>query len=306
MRFAYPAYQKGKKWGSGMHKSGITIALAAGDYRAEIVSVGAGIASLTHRGRHLVIPHPPEEMPLAHLGKVLIPWPNRIASGSYQYGGSTFTPAINDRAGNTAIHGLLAWLNWQFVEQTPSRVTLSAFLAPSYGYPFMLASEVSYWLDETTGLSARLLSHNIGDVTAPYGVGIHPYLTCNLQRIDECGLQLPTRALFNVANKEMFTDDALDFLALRNIASTQIDHTFKAPEGRAPYAVRLTHPQTDMTVCLKTHAPWLQIYSGEKLERRGLAVEPMSCPPDAFNSGIDVVHLNPGDSHRLSFEIGSE
>jgi Galactose mutarotase and related enzymes len=287
-----------------MHKSGVTIVLAAGDYRAEIVSVGAGIASLTHRGRHLVIPHPPEEMPLAHLGKVLLPWPNRIADGSYEYGGRTFTPAINDRAGNTAIHGLLAWQNWQIVEQTPGRVTLSAFLAPTYGYPFMLSAEVSYWLDETVGLSARIFSRNIGDVTAPYGAGIHPYLTCDRQPVDECELRLPTRNVFDVSRETMLTDPRLDFLMPRPVGGTQIDHTFKAPEGQSAYQVEMTHPQTGLSVRLQTRAPWLQIYSGEKLERKRMAVEPMSCPPNAFNSGIDLVHLNPGDGHSLCFDIG--
>lgn len=287
-----------------MHKSGVTIVLAAGDYRAEIVSVGAGIASLTHRGRHLVIPHPPEKMPLAHLGKVLLPWPNRIANGSYEYGGRTYTPAINDRAGNTAIHGLLAWQNWQIVEQTPGRVTLSAFLAPTYGYPFMLSAEVSYWLDETVGLSARIFSRNIGDVTAPYGAGIHPYLTCDRQPVDECELRLPTRNVFEVSRETVLTDPRLDFLTSRPVGGTQIDHTFKAPEGQSAYQVEMTHPQTGLSVRLQTRAPWLQIYSGEKLERKGMAVEPMSCPPNAFNSGIDLVHLNPGDGHSMCFDIG--
>ncbi len=68
---------------TNMHCSGQTVSLAAGDYHATIVTVGAGLAELTFQGCHLVIPHKPEEMPLAHLGKVLIPWPNRIANGCY-------------------------------------------------------------------------------------------------------------------------------------------------------------------------------------------------------------------------------
>lgn len=71
---------------TNMHCSGQTVSLAAGDYHATIVTVGAGLAELTFQGCHLVIPHKPEEMPLAHLGKVLIPWPNRIANGCYRYG----------------------------------------------------------------------------------------------------------------------------------------------------------------------------------------------------------------------------
>ena len=96
-----------------MHSGGKTIHLQAGHYQAKIVTVGAGLAELTHRGRHIVIPHKPEEMPLAHLGKVLIPWPNRVVDGSYHYNGKDYQLAVNDSVSHTAIHGLLAWRDWQ-------------------------------------------------------------------------------------------------------------------------------------------------------------------------------------------------
>ncbi|HEY4438614.1 MAG TPA: aldose-1-epimerase [Lelliottia sp.] len=289
-----------------MHKSGKTLVLNAGDYRAEIVTVGAGLASLTHRGRHVIIPHAPEEMPLAHLGKVLIPWPNRITDGSYQFEGQTLTPAINDRASNTAIHGLLAWQNWQIAGLTPASVTLTAFLPPTYGYPFMLAAEITYQLDESAGLNARILSKNIGDRTAPYGAGVHPYLTCNQQHIDRCDLQLPACEIFDVPTSTCCKVKELDFQAPRIIDSTQIDHSFHPLNVGSRWEVRLTDPQSAMVVWLHSSQPWIQIYSGEKLERRGLAVEPMSCPPDAFNSGIDLARLRPGDTHQMCFEIGCE
>ena len=37
--------------------SGREVALSAGDYRARIVSVGAGLAGLTYRGHELIVPH---------------------------------------------------------------------------------------------------------------------------------------------------------------------------------------------------------------------------------------------------------
>lgn len=289
-----------------MHKGGRTLTLHAGDYHAQIVTVGAGLASLTHRGRHVVIPHPPEEMPLAHLGKVLLPWPNRIANGRYQHEGVTLTPAINDRVGNTAIHGLLAWQNWLVVEQSNTQVTLSAFLPPTYGYPFMLSAEVTYRLDENTGLSARISGKNIGDTPAPYGAGVHPYLTCNQLSVDDCELLMPVSQLFDVATCRRYEEATLDFHPSRAIGTTCIDHSFNVPPHKGFWEVRLTHPQTSMSVWLRANSPWLQIYTGEKLLRRGLAVEPMSCPPDAFNSGVDLVWLKPGDTHVLSVEIGSE
>ena len=49
-----------------MHSGGKPFIFRPDTTRAKIVTVGAGLAELTHRGRHIVIPHKPEEMPLAH------------------------------------------------------------------------------------------------------------------------------------------------------------------------------------------------------------------------------------------------
>ncbi len=52
---------------------------------------------------------------------------------------------------------------------------------------------------------------------------------------------------------------------------------------------------------------WLQLYTGDAEpplpSRLGLAVEPMTCPPDAFNTGTDLVRLVPGDPHRVAWRI---
>ncbi|MBJ9146711.1 aldose-1-epimerase [Citrobacter braakii] len=280
-----------------MHSGGKTIHLQAGHYEAKIVTVGAGLAELMHRGRHIVIPHKPEEMPQAHLGKVLVPWPNRVADGCYQHNGKTFQLAVNDPISHTAIHGLLAWRDWQINQQSASEVSLMIFLPPSYGYPFALVSEVIYRLGADCGLHVFIRTQNVGDEIAPYGAGAHPYLTCNLHPINGCELTLP-------ASEE--TCGERDFTTPRLIAQTTIDHTFRTLPPDAEWEVRITSQSQNMSTFLRSHQPWLQIYTGEKLARRGLAVEPMTCPPDAFNSGISLIHLAPGEAHQMHFLIGSE
>ncbi|HCN6217133.1 TPA: aldose-1-epimerase, partial [Escherichia coli] len=259
---------------TNMHCSGQTVSLAAGDYHATIVTVGAGLAELTFQGCHLVIPHKPEEMPLAHLGKVLIPWPNRIANGCYRYQGQEYQLPINEHSSKAAIHGLLAWRDWQISELTATSVTLTAFLPPSYGYPFMLASQVVYSLNAHTGLSVEIASQNIGTVAAPYGVGIHPYLTCNLTSVDEYLFQLPANQVYAVDEHANPTTlhhvDELDlnFTQAKKIAATKIDHTFKTANDL--WEMTITHPQQALSVSLCSDQLWVQVYSGEKLQRQGL------------------------------------
>ena len=291
-----------------MHSGGKTIQLQAGDYQAKIVTVGAGLVELTHRGRHLVIPHRPEEMPLAHLGKVLAPWPNRVVNGCYQYNSKTLQLAVNDPVSHTAIHGLLAWRDWQINQLSASEVSLMIFLPPSYGYPFSLLVEATYRLEAIKGLRVFITALNIGDESAPYGSGAHPYLTCDLEKIDICTLSLPADKFLNIDTLELHSVEgtALNFASPRPVAATRIDHTFKTPVSGSEWEVSVFNAAKNMTTYLRCDQPWVQVYSGEKLDRLGLAVEPMTCPPDAFNSAIDLISLAPGESHRLHFLIGAE
>ena len=52
---------------------------------------------------------------------------------------------------------------------------------------------------------------------------------------------------------------------------------------------------------------WVQVFTGDTLpaaaRRRGLAVEPVTCPPDAFNSGVGLLRLEPGQSHTATWGL---
>ena len=58
---------------------------------------------------------------------------------------------------------------------------------------------------------------------------------------------------------------------------------------------------------------WVQVFTGRsdaaglpEGQPAGIAVEPLSCPPDAFNSGTSLVTLRPGSSWtaRWGIEVG--
>ena len=80
-----------------------------------------------------------------------------------------------------------------------------------------------------------------------------------------------------------------------------VDHAFT--DLPAAWSVELTHP-TAPGVRLDSVAPWVQLYTGERIGRRGAAVEPMTCPPDAFNRIPEQVLLNPGARRTLRLRIG--
>lgn len=65
----------------------------------------------------------------------------------------------------------------------------------------------------------------------------------------------------------------------------------------------LRDPASGVGTSLSSDARWLQVYSADDIGRVGVAVEPMSCPPNAFNSGTDLVGLGPGQSYALTASI---
>ena len=288
--------------------SGREIVLQAGDYEARIVTVGAGLAGLRYRGHDLVVPHGVSECPLGYLGKVLMPWPNRVAGGSYSWEGTSYDLPVDEPTFGTSLHGFVAFQEWEITEADASSVLLHTLIAARYSYPWTLAVSARYSLDANTGLTVELSATNIGEGTAPYGVGFHPYLAIDDTRADNLELQNPASIIYE-ANASMIPIAAhdvasfgLDFRSPTIIGTSRLYHAFAGlPEGT--WAVTLRDPAAGVGASLSSNARWLQVYSADYIGRVGVAVEPMSCPPNAFNSSTDVVALGAGETHTLSARI---
>ena len=288
--------------------SGREIALEAGDYEARIVTVGAGLAGLRYRGHDLVVPHGVNECPPGYLGKVLMPWPNRVAGGSYSWEGVSYDLPVDEPALGTALHGFVTFQEWDIAEAATSSVLLRTLIAARYSYPWTLAVSARYRLDPDAGLSVELSATNIGEGTAPYGVGFHPYLAIDGAKADVLELSNPATIVYE-ADASMIPVAAhdvasfgLDFRSPTLINKAVLDHAFAGlPQGS--WTVTLRDPASGVAVSLSSETRWLQVYSADYIGRVGVAVEPMSCPPNAFKSGTDVVALPPGDTHTLRARI---
>ena len=288
--------------------SGTELVLTSGDYTARIVSVGAGLAALQLDGHDLVVPHRSQDLPRAWQGKTLVPWPNRITEGTYTFGGERFEVPVNEPGTGAALHGLMGWVDWRIVHADQDSATLGAFVVPRYGYPWALESWVTYAVHEDTGLSVTITSTNVGETPAPYGVSQHPFLTLDGRRVDECELAVPASRVLEVDDRlapvalRDVGDLDLDFREARLLGAQSVDHAFTAlPEEG--WEVTLRDPDSGWGVAIASDAPWVQVYSGEILDRTGVAVEPMSCAPDAFNTGEGLVVLDPGASHTLTYTV---
>jgi hypothetical protein len=79
--------------------TGEQIEIAAADQQAVVVEVGGGLRSYSAGGRKLVDGYGADEMSSSCRGQAMIPWPNRLQDGSYEFDG--WQPAPAERAGTS-------------------------------------------------------------------------------------------------------------------------------------------------------------------------------------------------------------
>lgn len=292
-----------------MHLSGKTVTLMAGDYIATIVTVGGAVAGLKYRGHDITFPFDPESVPVAHQGKILAPWPNRILDGKYTFEGKSYQLALNDLKTMSASHGMVAWKEWDITKLHSDKLELETYVTPTEGYPFLIKMTARYELIPGMGLKIDITARNVGKTNAPYGVGMHPYLTCDCELIDNCELTTPFAEGFTpserlVVDKRVPTSElGLDFTTKRPIGDAKIDHCFISPDPKQVSTVTLENK--DLQVYFKSDAPYVQLFSAEKLNRRCFAVEPMSCTSNVFNNGNGLITLEPEKEHTISYIIGA-
>lgn len=296
--------------------TGAQYEISAGGYAAAVTELGAGLRALHHRGTPLLAGYEAGQLPPGGAGQLLAPWPNRVDGGRYSFGGAQLQLDLSEPAAGNAIHGLTRWATWVPVAHDPDRIVLYQALRGHPGYPFCLDVEAEYRLDPDDGLRVGIIAHNAGDGPAPYGTGSHPYLTAGTPLVDACELTLPAACWQPVGDRGIPSGPAedvggtrYDFRGGRSLDGVRLDHPFTGLDrddaGRA--WVRLAGPDGGVRLWAGEGYRWLQVFTGDPLDeqrrRRALAVEPMTCPPNAFATGTDLLVIEPGQSVRHAWGI---
>ncbi len=307
--------------------SGIQHSIRAGDYEAVVAGVGASLRSLTFGGRDLVVPFEADEVRPAFRGATLAPWPNRVVDGRYVFGGVEHELALTEPKRGHALHGLAAWLDFTVADKGPSHVTLVAVVEPQAGYPWRVTVETTYSL-RAEGLTQTVTATNESAAPAPWGTGPHPYLRAGDAPLDDWTFALPASEVLAVTEDRLLptsleTVDAVDparfdFRTPRQIGAVEIDHAFtglnRGEDGLAE--VRVTEADgRGVAMVWDAVCPWVQVHTadiapGHPSHRVGLAVEPMTCAPDAFNADAydydaGLIVIDPGESSTASWRIAA-
>jgi aldose 1-epimerase len=283
------------------------------EYSAQIRTSGAGLSALKYSGRDLIEPFQPDDTRF-YRGDLLAPWPNRIRDGKYEVSGKTYSIPINEVERGTALHGLVNQLTWKVTQQSADSVQLEVDLPASDSYPSSLHCVVGYQLSEE-GLEISIAALNTGSSLAPYGVSIHPYLIANSDsKVDEWTLTLNCNEALEVDVKRLLPLSVklceqmnFDFRKGSVIGERFVDHAFKVDASK-PRAISVKHAdKSGVLMTFDETSHWIQIHTADRdggmNSRRSLAVEPMTCPPDAFRSGEDVIWLEAGDVTKSWWKI---
>jgi len=301
--------------------TGVQYEIEAGPYRATVTELGAGLRELTLRGQPVVAGYEADELPPAGAGQLLAPWPNRIDGGRYVFGGAEQHLALTEPARGNAIHGLTRWMAWTVIRHEASAVLLRSAPHGQQGYPFCLEIEAEYRLEADDGLHVAITARNRGSCAAPYGTGSHPYLTVRTPSVDDCELTVPAQSWLPMDDRGIPSGPPVtvegtpyDFREPRAIGTTRLDHALtglsRDGDGRAwAHLVAGGGAGTRVSLWAGQGYHWLQVFTGDPLgpdrRRKAVAIEPMTCPPNAFASTDDLLVLEPGQAVTHAWGIRS-
>ena len=302
--------------GEALPRSGRQLTIAAHGYEVVIASIGASLRMLRHHGRDLIVPFDADDVRPNYRGATLAPWPNRIVDGRYRFNGVDHQLPITEPEHGQALHGLLAWAEYADRVVEDDRVVLAATIEPQSGYPFRVEVEVEYRLG-ADGLTQTVTAHNLGADAAPWGTGPHPYLVGGDGRVDDWTLTLPASEVLTVtpdrlspvAVESVEQHPEWDFREPRAIGEVFIDHAFTeltATNGAIEVRVAAADGH-GVALSWDDRCPWVQVHTADSgdaaTHRIGLAIEPMTCPPDAFNSEVDLIVVEPGAEAAASWRF---
>ena len=139
-------------------------------------------------------------------GQVLLPWPNRLDAGSYEFDGRRHQLPLNDPQENAAIHGLVRWAAWRPARAHARQRGDGARDPPSSLYPatpFRLELRIEYPADRDKTGSRRAHhghQHRERESLPPTGAARIPYLRVleATPTIDTVILRAPGRTLLPV------------------------------------------------------------------------------------------------------------
>lgn len=288
--------------------------LRRGAALAVITELAAGLRLYSRDGIQLTESYGDDQIPPGATGITLAPWANRVEDGVWYLEGKKQQLDITEVSRNNASHGLLRNAAYALVDESEFSVTLQATVFPQHGYPFLVRHTVRYELDENMDLRVQQTLVNDSQDRAPFVLGAHPYLRLGDVAPEDLVLTVNARTRL-VADERLIprstaaADGQYDLSGGTAVGDLLIDvaltdltydgglarHTLAAPDGRS---VSLEQDET----CPYVHVFVTDTFPGRS---KAVAIEPMTGPANAFNSGDGLRWLDPGEAFTMAWGISA-
>jgi aldose 1-epimerase len=292
-----------------MPPTGEQFEIVSGDTRAVVTEVGAGLRSLTRAGHHYIETFDSDARPPRGAGAILVPWPNRTAAGVWTWNGTEQRLALTEPMAGNAIHGLLRHVLYRVGRRSADAITLHAVVPPQPGWPVALDTSVGFAV-AADGLTVTHTVRNVGTDAVPFGVGAHPYLRVGDAPTDDCTLTLAATSCLPLegglpTGPAVPVTGELDMRRGRRLAGMELDHAFGGSVPAAGDTLVRHRLEADrgtdrggVELWADPDFGWVQVFTPDDHPGRGraVAVEPMTCPPDALNSGTGLLTVAPGEA----------
>lgn len=242
---------------------------------------------------------------------VLFPFPNRLRDGKYSFEGKEYQFPINEKHNNNNLHGFLkeympeAEIKGAESNQ-PGLVSRYVYDGSRSYYPFPAEVIAEYTFLSSAELEVTFTINNTGKTSMPVGTGWHPYYAIG-DRIDDLSMQFPPSNRVLIDERMIPTGETPryeKFDSWKKIADTKLDDCFIPLKGGVEeVAVKLWSEQAGagIEIWQDKHFGFVQVYTPP--DRKSIAVEPMSCNINAFQSRDGLSVLAPGESFCGKFGV---
>ncbi len=288
------------------------VELTVGACHLAVDTAGGGLRALRVGEWDVLDGYPAGTVPHGRRGHVLAPWPNRLAHGRYVWDGVSYEVPVGDTAHDAAIHGFVDQLDWLhtggYQDESRGEIGMGVAMPARGGYPWPLSVDVHYVLTPAM-LETVVLVTNRGASDAPLGVGMHPYLSVGCDA-DATALDLPVSQrlpldVMGAPDGPPVPFDGRVGVVGDRVLDVPLTGLGRDDEGWAWATLR--GPAGTLRLGVDEAWPWLQVFTADTLpgaeSRRSIAVEPNSCPPNAFATGTDVARLAPRETWRGAWRL---
>jgi len=237
-------------------------------------------------------------------GIILFPFPNRLNKGRYVHLGKEYNFPLNEVERSNNLHGVI---NKVFaidkIDLEKGRLSLSyAHSQENAAYPFNVILEVEYSLSKNQ-LDVQLTVRNYSDEVIPVGLGGHPFFSFDTL-VDALLMELPASQFVQVDDNLIPTNKLIKadrFSKLCKINEAELDNCFVVDSLSDCH---IYSPKNNLHFYLKQDRntlKYLHVYIPPTRDK--IALEPVSCIPDAFNNGVGLIQLEPNGLVKTGYSI---